>query len=267
MKKDKTIKTIIEVYGEPFHSEIGIKTLDTPSHLFQWLYAAKLLSARIDSTIAVDAAKGLINAGYTTPQQVRKSTWEERIKVLNEKNYTRYEEKSATFLGHLSEKLLDKHSGDIRKIRKKADGSPKKLMKKIRKFKGIGRMGAAIFLREVQKEWNEFYPFIDRKSRVAARKLKLPTSAEELSKGLSQDDYVRLLAGLVRIYLSDDYDLKKAKNNTATINNKNNSKPKRKRAPNLKNKTREELYEMARIENISGRSTMNKEELIKALKK
>ena len=65
--------------------------------------------------------------------------------------------------------------------------------------KGIGGVGADIFLREVQTAWTELQPFADAAALRSAGKLDLPTKAEELAKLVPKKDFSRLVAALVRL--------------------------------------------------------------------
>ncbi len=73
-------------------------------------------------------------------------------------------------------------------------------------FKGIGNLGADIFLREVQLVWDELYPFADRKTLETATKLGLPETPDGLAALVSQKDFPHLVAALVRAGLAKDFD-------------------------------------------------------------
>jgi hypothetical protein len=60
-------------------------------------------------------------------------------------------------------------------------------------FKGIGDVGADIFLREAQRAWRELRPYFDERALTSARRLDLP------------DDTARLAAALVRAGLAKDH--------------------------------------------------------------
>jgi len=71
--------------------------------------------------------------------------------------------------------------------------------------KGIGPVGADIFLREAQIVWHEAFPYADRRVLEVAKRLSLPGSAEELSKLGCRKDFVRLTAALIRTARAKDY--------------------------------------------------------------
>lgn len=248
MSKQDTVKELLNKYGKTYSEEIGIDIeKGTPSPLFQWLFAANLFSARIGSSIAVDAAKALIEDGLTTPEKMKDTSWEHRVRILNQAHYTRYQERTATFLAELSEHLLADYKGDLNKMKEKAGTDQQKLRDLIKEIKGMGDVGVDIFFREVQTVWKELYPFADRKALQAAQKIGLPKEPDKLAKLVSRNDFPRLIAALIRTDLENNYQLEDQEEETDAL-------------------TKEELYQQARKKNIPGRSHMNKQELKKALR-
>ncbi len=137
---------------------------NTPSPLFRLLCLALLTSAPVQADIAMRAARAMAEAGWTTPKKLAESTWQERVKVLNGAGYARVDEKTATQIVEFNNHLLEAYGGDLRQLRAEADGDLEAAIRALKRFKGIGDTGAAIFLREVQAGWDEFYPFADKAS-------------------------------------------------------------------------------------------------------
>lgn len=191
--RDAVLEALLERHGRTYCDELGIDIeKGTPSPLFRWLCASLLFSARISAEIAVSAAGALADAGWTTPQKMADATWKQRVKVINESGYARYDERTSTMLGEVAEKLLDEYGGDLRRIR---DGD---VHKEMQQFKGIGPTGATIFCREVQGVWPELAPYVDRVAAKGAERLQLPTSADRLAGLVGKKDLPRLVAGCVR---------------------------------------------------------------------
>jgi hypothetical protein len=202
-----TARALLDRHGRTFADELGIDVVKgTPSALFRLLCAATLMSARIGSPIAVEAARNLAKRGWRTPRKLAESTWEQRVKALNEAGYARYQERTATMLGDLTELLLARYGGDLRKLREEAEHDPKAERRLLKQFKGLGDVGVDIFFREVQVAWDELMPFADRRALDAAGRLKLPKDPSKLAKLVGTGDYPRLVAALVRVELEDDYD-------------------------------------------------------------
>jgi hypothetical protein len=206
-----TVRALLDRHGRTFAEELGIDVAKgTPSPLFRLLCAATLMSARIDSAIATQAARNLGERGWRSPGKLAESTWEQRVQALNDAGYTRYQERTATMLGDLTEHLHERWGGDLRRLREAAERDPKAERRLLKEFKGMGDVGVDIFFREVQVAWEELVPFADRRARDAAGRLGLPKDARKLADLASARDYPRLVAALVRTELDDDYDAVRA---------------------------------------------------------
>lgn len=194
-----TVKDLLRDAGTTYAGELGIDLAkNTPSPLFRWLCASLLLSTRISADLAMNAARELARAGWRTPERMAAATWEQRTKVLNEAGYARYDESTSRRLAEVAETILDTYGGDLRRLRKKAEGNPERLRDLLKAFKGIGDVGADIFCREIQAAWPEFYPFVDQKALDSARKLGLASSREAVAGLVPGKDLPRLLAALIR---------------------------------------------------------------------
>ena len=199
-------EAVLRTHGRTFAEEIGIRLKDTPQPLFQLLCASLLLSARIASGNAVEAARALRQAGLTSPRRMVEASWQDRVDVITWHGYKRYDESTATMLGDTAELLLSRYDGDLRKLRREAGGDIDREKTLLKQFKGIGEVGAGIFLREVQGIWDEAYPYADRKVLESAGKLGLPTDGDQLARLVSKADFPRLASGLVRVGLRRAHD-------------------------------------------------------------
>jgi hypothetical protein len=205
--KKAVVATLLDRYGTTYAVEAGISVeKNTPSPLFRLLCLTLLQSARIDSEIAMRAAKGLANQRWNTAKAMLGSTWQQRVDVLNEAGYARYQERTSTMLEDTARLLDERWGGDLRKLRDEADRDPGAERKLLMKFKGIGEVGVDIFFREVQAAWPELHPFADRRALSSAERLGLGGSAQALARQVRKKDFVRLVAALVRVELADDYD-------------------------------------------------------------
>ncbi len=205
--KRDLVRALLDRHGRTFCEELGIRIeRNTPSVLFELLYASLLFSARIPARNAAQAARALIDAGLTTPKKMAAATWQERVDVITWHGYKRYDEKTSTMLGQTAELLLDRYGGDLRNLREEADRRPSEEHRLVQQFKGIGQTGADIFLREVQVAWEECHPFADARVLSAAERLGLGSDAKALARLVSRHDFARLAAALVRTDLAGDYD-------------------------------------------------------------
>lgn len=199
---------VLDLAGRTDSEELRIPLeRNTPGPLFRTLCFALLASARIGHEIAVEAARALAAAGWTTPRKLAASTWRQRTDTLNRAGYARYDESTSRMLGDTTGHLLERYGGDLRRLRASAGRDSDAERRLLKEFKGIGDVGADIFFREVQLVWDELYPFIDDRAVRAARQLKLGDDASSLRALLrSRREYVRLVAGLVRIQLENRHD-------------------------------------------------------------
>lgn len=205
---DQVVAALLDRHGRTYASEAGIRLArNTPAPLFQLLCLSLLISARIGADVAVAAARALREAGWTTAERMADATWEARTKVLNRSGYARYDESTSRYLGWTAELLLERHGGDLRGAREAADGDAAVLRSELTEFKGIGNVGADIFVREVQGVWTEYVPFVDDRILEVADSLGLPASADGLRSTVDDaGTFARLVAALVRSGLAGDHD-------------------------------------------------------------
>ncbi|HUA84869.1 MAG TPA: hypothetical protein VMB85_13490 [Bryobacteraceae bacterium] len=198
-----TVNALLKRYGPSFADDLGIDAgMNEPSPLFCLLIAAMLFSTRINHTIALKSARILFRRGWTTPEKMAASTWEQRVRALDEGGYVRYDERTSTMLGEIAQMLMDGYQGDLRRLREAAKRDPVRERKLLDQFKGIGEVAVNIFFREAQLAWPELYPFADARTLASARALGLPADTKKLAalvRGRRQ--FVRLVAALIRVKL------------------------------------------------------------------
>lgn len=193
-------RRVLDEHGTTYAEEAGIALRDTPAPLFQLLCLTQLFSAPIGAPVAVATMRELLDAGWTTPEHLLDSTWQQRVDALGRGGYRRYDESTATYLEQAARMLQDRWHGDLRRLHDEAEdeGEVRDLLQA---FPRVGPTGAGIFTREVQAVWPDLRPQIDAKVRAGAQAVGLPTSAEDLAGLVAGDDISRLAAGLVRVGL------------------------------------------------------------------
>jgi endonuclease III len=199
-KHAEIVKVLLERYGRSYAEEAGIRLADKPAPLYRLLVLATLLSARISGEIAVAAARELYKAGCRTPRAMLAASWQDRVDALGRGHYRRYDESTATVLGRGAELLLERWSGDLRRLHEEAGDDAGRLTARLTEFPGIGPAGASIFLREVQGIWAGVAPYLDQKVLDGARRLGLP---EPELAGLAGGKITELASALVRVALSE----------------------------------------------------------------
>lgn len=200
------VTTLLERHGRTFAAELGVDPAkNTPSPLFRLLCFALLASTRVGADIAMRAARSLAEQGWTTATKLAASSWRERTEALNRAGYARYDESTAHMLGDTAALLIEQYGGDLRRLRERAERDPARERKLLKECKGIGDVGASIFLREAQAAWDECYPFADKLALRAAGRLGLGDDAAALAEHVPQADFPRLVAALVRCDRARDH--------------------------------------------------------------
>lgn len=202
MSHQDTVERLLRDHGTTYAQEAGIRLRDTPAPLFQLLCLTQLFSAPIGASVAVATMRELLGAGWTTPEHLLDSTWQERVDALGRGGYRRYDESTATNLAEMARLLQERWQGDLRRLHEAAEdeGSLRSLLEE---FPRVGPTGSGIFCREVQAVWPDLRPQVDDRVRRGARAVGLPTDPEELAALVDGDDVARLTAALVRVDLDD----------------------------------------------------------------
>ncbi|MFJ8149506.1 endonuclease [Streptomyces sp. NPDC096048] len=194
----RVVRALVDAHGQTYAEEAGIRLKDTPQPLYRLLVLAHLLSARISSSIAVATARALHEAGLRDPRRMADADWQERVDALGRGGYRRYDERTATQLGDGATLLTERWGGDLRRLRKEADGEVPEMGRLIQEFPGVGPTGADIFLREAQRVWPEAAPYLDRKALRGAERLGLPDDPDRLLDLAGTTEPAVLAAALVR---------------------------------------------------------------------
>ncbi len=197
---DRLVQALLRVYGRTYAEDAGIRLADRPEPLYKLLVLSSLLAKRISADIALAAARELFDAGFGTPQSMMDASWQDRVDALGRAHYRRYDESTSRLLGAAAEHCLRRWGGDLRRLRREANGDRRRLVELLTEFPGIGPTGADIFIREVQAVWPEYQPAIDAKVSAGARAVHLePSSIERLARG---KDLPKLTSALVRASLA-----------------------------------------------------------------
>jgi hypothetical protein len=197
---DVLVEALLRNYGRTYSEDCDIRLVNRPDPLYQLLVLTSLLGRPISSVTAAAAARELFRAGMRTPQAMVDASWQDRVDALGRGHYRRYDESTARFLGAAAQHCLDRWGGDLRRMRREADGDRRRLVGLLTQFPGIGPTGADIFIREVQAVWPEYQPSVDAKVSAGAYKVHLaPSSIDRIAES---GDIPRLTSALVRVGLS-----------------------------------------------------------------
>src|SRR5699024_8814627 len=105
----------------------------------------------------------------------------------------------ATRLDDAAALLIDRWSGDLRRVRDEGEADSSRLSSLLQEFTGIGQTGAHVFLREVQAVWPQVRPHVDPLVRKGAKAAELPEEAQTLAGLVDDDEIAALAAALVRV--------------------------------------------------------------------
>ncbi|MFI9749272.1 endonuclease [Streptomyces collinus] len=197
-RHERVVRELVGAHGRTYAEEAGIGLKDTPQPLYRLLVLSHLLSARIRGSVALATARALHEAGLRDPRRMAEAGWQNRVDALGRGGYRRYDERTATQLGDAAGLLSERWGGDLRRLRREADGEVSELRRLLQEFPGIGPAGADIFLREAQGVWPEAAPYLDTKALQGAERLDLPKDPERLTQLASDTDPAVLAAALVR---------------------------------------------------------------------
>ncbi|MFD5910058.1 endonuclease [Streptomyces massasporeus] len=203
-RAERVVRELVDAHGRTYAEEAGIALKDTRQPLYRLLVLSHLLSARIRGSIALATARALHEAGLRDPRRTARSSWQERVDALGRGGYRRYDERTATQLGEAAELLNDRWGGDLRRLRREADGEVPELRRLLQEFPGMGPAGAGIFLREAQGVWPEAAPYLDPKALQGAERLDLPQDPARLTELAGDTDPAVLAAALVRAAMDED---------------------------------------------------------------
>ena len=196
---EERARALVDEHGRTLAQEAGIDLRDESGPLWQLLVLTLLLSKRIGAGAALASARELWAAGWFTPDDLRRSTWNQRVAALGRGGYRRYDFSTATRLEEAAAMVRDRWGDDLRGLLQGAEGDPRRIARLLQEFGGIGPTGASIFLREVQAVWPQVRPYVDDLTRKGARLAELPTDVDDLAALVPSEEFAALAAALVRV--------------------------------------------------------------------
>ncbi|NJP35556.1 hypothetical protein [Micromonospora thermarum] len=194
--------------GRGFAEQYGFRVTNNPSSLFQILCLAVLLARRGDFRRALDSAHALPANGWDSAARLARSLHADRVRVLRENGQRGDVDALATTLGDLARTVVERYRGDLRRLRSAAHHDPARERALLTELPGVDGTVVDLFLREAQALWREVAPVADRRALVAARRLGLGRSADDLAglAGSGESERLAWLVGaLARVDLEQQY--------------------------------------------------------------
>lgn len=182
-----------------FAAAAGITMRDTPGPLFRLLVLACLLAAPVQHGTAIRASRAL-RPFTRTPAALAESDPDDVSRALTLAGYWRFHHTKAALLVRAGADVVDRCSGDLRRLYATAD-STEDLHRQLRRIPGVGTQAAHIVLREAQAVWPDVAPYLDERVLRGAATLGLPEHPEELADLVDPCDLPRLAAACVRATL------------------------------------------------------------------
>ncbi|MCM0676833.1 hypothetical protein NCC78_19390 [Micromonospora phytophila] len=194
--------------GRGFAEQYGFRVTNNPSSLFQLLCLAVLLARRGDFRRALDSAHALPDNGWDSAARLARSLHGDRVRVLRDSGQRGDVDALADTLGDLARTVVERYRGDLRRLRAVTHHDPARERELLTELPGVDAAVADLFLREAQALWREVAPVADRRALVAARRLGLGRSADDLAglAGSGESERLAWLVGaLARVDLEKRY--------------------------------------------------------------
>ncbi|RHZ55344.1 hypothetical protein CDV55_102216 [Aspergillus turcosus] len=237
------VDKLIAEYGDLPLTDVGIPSPNkpTPDTILSHILNALLSSARISHHIARSALLNLMKQGYYDLKTLKTSTWKERVALLDEAGYVRYDFSTATELAKLATLVKNKYGNvpsrilrsrqfppcfihasrldlargtdipsisdsDISRILPvgtDAESGRKLLTERLKEINGIGPLGIEIFISTVQGIWPSLCPFLASRDLQVAVQIGLGKDVNDIYEllGANPEQMAKLGVALTKIRL------------------------------------------------------------------
>lgn len=200
------VRALNEVYGKTFAERLGIDVQSgSPEALFKILVASFLFSMGIDSRIMENTYNLFDVRGWTDPERLTRTTFNDRLAMLDEAGYLRDDKNVASMIAELPVIVEERYNGDLNSLRERAGRVPEKERRLIEEFRGIDDVGADFLFQEIQNVWDESYPFAGELALRGARKLGFDPDTVLLAKMVKREDFPRFVSSLMQMEQENDH--------------------------------------------------------------
>lgn len=185
---------LVDEVGGSYAAQLGVNLAGlNPAEIYKWFIAAVLYGARIPESIATRTWHEFAGSGILTPECMIDTGWDGLVAILDQGGYVRYDYKTATKLLALNHALLDSYGGNLNTLHAAAADTADLEQRIMSLGKGIGKVTADIFLRELRGRWPKAEPPLSPLALLAAQALGfLPRRID--------DDYSLALTHLRRLW-------------------------------------------------------------------
>lgn len=205
-----TVRALLDRHPNGYVAEeAGFTVTNTAAGLFRLLCVSVLADDSAPGKAVAGGVNALFRKHWDSAPEMAGTGERERTEVLAQAGYPDAG-RASRLLGEATRFVMDRYDGDLQRLRAAADGDPRRLRALLEEIPGMDDAGCAVFLREAQMFWPEAAPFIDDHARKAARKLDLPTDADELltdvARGRRNEQLAWLAGALALVDSRDEYD-------------------------------------------------------------
>ena len=194
------VERLIRGYGYTIADQIGASPLRARGpELFEVLCAAVLSARRVDQWSGLAAWLAMRDRGWATPDRLSIAPYKQRVRLLGDTGYIRSPERMSFSLGSIADAIGDRYEGDLGNLREKAERDPVKERELLTRLKGVNPQVVDVFFREMQRVWDELYPYADDRVLEAAAHLALPSDASALAELSGRDRFPKLVAALAHV--------------------------------------------------------------------
>jgi hypothetical protein len=205
-------RVLVDRVGGSHAASLGIDLSRLqPAEIYKWFLAAVLYGAPIPAATATRTWRAFEHGGMLAPADMIAAGWDALVAILDRGGYVRYDYKTASKLLEVNRALLADYDGDLNALHAAAADAADLEARIMALGKGIGRVTAGIFLRELRGRWAKADPPLSPLALAAARELGClpPGDGDERDArvrlqrlwrehGMSADSFVDFEAALVR---------------------------------------------------------------------
>lgn len=130
--------------------ELELDILSGDDDLFRWFLLAYLFGKPIQSSVALQTWRVLIDHKLDTPWAILNTNHRRLVRFLDEGKYTRYDESTATGLRRCMERLVRDYDGSLILMIESSENEAE-LSKRLQELYGVGPKTAEIFMRETEE--------------------------------------------------------------------------------------------------------------------
>ncbi len=189
---------LVAKLGGSYAAKLGIHldTLD-PDEIYKWFLAAVLYGTRISEKIASRTWRELESRKVITPKRMINTGWDKLVVILDRGGYVRYDYKTATKLLDISSVLLDNYGGSLNTLHDVATDYDDLEKRIIDLGRGVGKVTAGIFLRELRCKWQKANPPLSLLALKAAHMLGfLPENISDTRQALTYLQHLWINEGM-----------------------------------------------------------------------